>query len=244
MKRSPRVPLLVALTLLAPAPALADIETWDWFEARLPLTEGQWGMPQSLRLLTDARFGGRFPGGLGQMFFRVGPLWELHPNLLLAVHCTFYVNQFDPAGRPGTFETVIRPELEPNIRGRIGEFTLNDRNRLEYAYSPTRPEGSFWRYRNQLRVNHQPVDSKRSWFPYIWDEVLFPFNAGFNQNRLSAGLAFLLGKHARLETGYILRSRATASGAWEHDHIFNLYLFYAPDIPALFQKDVPAGQGE
>jgi hypothetical protein len=242
MKRPLSIATL-ALALLMPAPALADIETWDWFEARLPLTEGQFGLPQSLRLFTDARFGGRYTGGFGQMFFRVGPIWDLHPNVFLAAHCTFYVNQFDPSGQPGSFETVIRPELEPNIRGRIGPFTFNDRNRFEYAHSTTRPDASFWRYRNQLRVNYQPADVQQAWFPYVWNEVLLPFNAGLNQNRLSAGLAFILGKHARLETGYILRSRMS-SGAWTHDHVFNLYLFYSPNIPALAPKELPAGQGE
>lgn len=216
----------VALALLAPAaPAVAgDVESWNWFEVRVPVSEGQFGLPDSLRLVTDSRYGGRYANGLGQLFFRVGPIWELHPNMFLGLHYTTYANQFDPASAPGDYEIVHRAEVEPNIRWRWGDFAFNDRNRFEYAASG---RTSFFRYRNQLRANYQPIGHS-GWFPYVWDEVMVPFNAGFNQNRASVGLAFPLAPDMRLDTGYVLRSRTVAGGAWDHDHVVNLSLFYAP----------------
>jgi hypothetical protein len=49
-----------------------------------------------------------------------------------------------------------------------------------------------------------------------------------HQNRLAAGLGFVVAPRTRLDVGYMLRSRA-ASDAWEHDHVALLYLFV--DVP-------------
>lgn len=230
--------VLAALTPALPAQA-GDLETWDWVEVRVPLTDGQHGLPNSLRVFTDARFGTRYPNGLGQLFFRVGPIWDLHPNLFLGIHHTVYANQYDPAGQPGAFEVVQRPEIEPNVRWRWGDLTFNDRNRFEYAFSS---RTSFFRYRNQLRVNYQPPGAV--WFPYVWDEGLFQSNQGFNQNRASLGLSYSMSPDTRLDAGYILRSRNTTAG-WDHDHILNVYLFFAPKVAAPYPEDaIPGGHGE
>lgn len=233
-------PLIAATAFFSASPAFAgDLETWDWFEARVALTDGQYGLPNSVRFVTDARFGTRYANGLGQMFFRFGPLWELHPNLLLGLQHTVYPNQFDPEGQPGVYEVVHRPELEPNLRARFGDFTLNDRNRFEYAVSS---RTSFFRYRNQLRVNYQPAGL--DWFPYVWNEVFYQSNAGLNQNRASVGIAHAMSPDTRLELGYILRSRSTPAG-WENDHVANVYLLFAPQIkPAYPESLIPGGAGD
>lgn len=236
---------LIALAPASPACAAGDVESWNWVEARVPLTEGQYGLPHQLRIGLDARYGTRYTGGyangLGQLFARVGPVWELNPNLFLGVHYTSYVNQFDPDNQPGAFEVVQRPEIEPNVRGRWGHLTFNDRNRFEYLSSP---RTSSVRYRNQLRVNLQPEGEDWTWFPYAWNEVFYQLGPGFNQNRASLGVARLMGDYARLDLGYVLRSRATAAGPWDHDHIVNVNLFFAPKATPAFRREIPTGTGE
>jgi len=43
----------------------------------------------------------------------------------------------------------------------------------------------------------------------------------------------MLSPSARLNLGYVLRSRQTSATAWDHDHIALVNLFYAPVIPPL-----------
>jgi hypothetical protein len=232
--------LLAALTALAttallaaPAPARADVESWNWFEARVPVSDGQHGLPDTLRLWTDARFGGRYPG-LGQLFFRVGPVWELHPNWFLATHLTTYADQISP----GAFEQENRFEFEPNYRGRFGDWTVGDRNRLEYRWG--RPAGARWRYRNLFRVNYQPEGA--TLFPYVWNEALVDLSGlGFNQNRSAIGISKVLSDSTRLDVAYLLRARGSAAGAWETDHILNVYMIFQPKAAPWFPEVADGG---
>lgn len=230
MKRRLMLALALAAAWLPCSPAVADVESWNWFEARLPLSEGQYGLPNSLRVWTDTRFGGRYPG-LGQQFLRLGPIWELHPNLFLATHLTTYADQVTP----GTFEQEHRAEFEPNLRWRWGVLSFADRNRLEYRFG--RPAGPRWRYRNLLRMNVQPAGA--TLYPYVANEVLVDLSgAGFNQNRASLGLSRVLSDSVRLDVAYMLRSRA-AAGTWENDHVLNVYLLFQPSVAPLIPAADP-----
>ena len=216
------------------APARADVESWNWLEVRLPVSDGQHGLPHSLRLWTDARYGLRY-SGLGQLFMRVGPIWELHPNLFLATHVTTYSDQ----AAPGVHDQEHRLELEPNLRGRLADLSWNDRNRLEYRW---RPAGSRFRYRNQLRVSWQPDGA--TVFPYLWDEALIDLSGatmGLTQNRAAAGVSFLNPDGTRLDVAYVFRSRADAALAWDHDHIALLSLYFQPRVAPLLPGAPDAG---
>lgn len=234
MKRRLTVAAL-ALASLPATPALADVESWSWFEARVPISAGQHGLPNSLRVWSDTRFGGRYPG-LGQQFLRVGPIWELHPNWFLATHLTTYADQVTP----GAFEQEHRAEFEPNARWRWGDLSFADRNRLEYRFG--RPSGPRWRYRNLLRVNLQPEGA--TLYPYVANEVLVDMSgAGFNQNRAYVGISRMLSDSTRLDVAYLLRSRATAAGPWEQDHILNLYMYFQPTAAPWIPAPVPIEEG-
>jgi hypothetical protein len=224
---------IAAALAWGPAPAArADVEGWAWFEARVPISDGQYGLPNSWRVWTDTRLGGRYPG-LGQQFVRMGPIWELHPNMFLATHLTSYADQVSP----GVFEQEVRAEFEPNLRARWGLFNVADRNRLEYRFG--RPSAPRWRYRNLLRVNIQPEGA--TLYPYVADEVLVDLSgAGFNQNRSYVGLSKVLSDSTRVDVAYLLRARATAAGPWALDHILNLVLFFAPRTAPMFPASAPA----
>lgn len=213
------------------APAAADVESWNWLETRIPLSDGQHGLPHSLRTWTDARFGGRYPG-LGALFLRVGPIWELHPNLFLATHVTSYGLQ--PA--VGAFEQEYRAEFEPNLRGRWGDLVLGDRNRLELRWRPAGAgAGTRWRYRNLARVNYQPAGAR--WIPFVWNEALIDLSGTYySENRAAVGLGHQFDNGVRVDAAYLLRSRFSA-GAWEQDHIANLVLFFAPGVAPMFPAE-------
>lgn len=208
-----------ALAAMAPGVAKADGEVWLWSEQRLPLTGSTTAVPRvSLRVFADVRLSGRSEG-LAQAFLRVGPLVHVTPWLFVGAHGTVYADRL----ASGQFAQELRAELEPNLFGRVGPFTFNDRNRLEYRYRTT---GERWRYRNQLRVNYAPPGAR--WIPFVWDELLVDLSGdGVHQNRAEIGLGRMLGDRSRVDVGYLFRSRLEA-GQWHHDHILNLSVYVEP----------------
>lgn len=223
---------LAALCL--PLTARADGEAWAQFEYRLPVVQGpapRWPRVD-VRIYSEARFAGR-ADGINETFLRVGPLVYLTPWLFVATHAT--ASTLRASSGQHVFE--LRAELEPNLFGRLGPFTFNDRNRVEMRW---REAGVRWRYRNQLRVAYQPPGARV--FPFVWDELLFdlsplpqgPSVTGLQQNRASAGLSVQLHPNVRFDVAYLLRSRREAASAteperWEHDHGAVVALFV--DVP-------------
>lgn len=215
----------VSLALLTTAtPARADGEAWFWIENRVPIVRADRPTFPRLdwRVFVDVRTNTRSEG-LSQAFLRTGPLLFANDWLFVAAHGTIYSDRL----ASGVHDQEARLELEPNFFGRIGDFTFNDRNRVESRW---RESGQRWRYRNQLRVNYAPKGAK--WIPFIWNEVLFDLSgAGVNQNRLDMGIGRMLSDTTRFDVGYMIRSREEPIG-WVHDHVLNFYLFFdAPPPP-------------
>jgi|SRR5688572_20433749 len=213
--------LIVSLVLVAQLARVGRADAggaWLWFEYRQPILGLAPELPRlSLRLVSDTRLSSAV-GGLAQQFLRVGPLLDAAPWLFLAVHGTIYADR-----RPdGTFDQEARLEVEPTFHGKVGRLQIQDRNRLEYRW---RESGARVRYRNQLWLRYGPL-AKR-YVPFVWDEVLFDARDGFNENRLSLGLGFMLSATTRLDVGYLLRSRIVAD-EWQHDHLLLVYFFVGP----------------
>lgn len=214
--------------LVAALPARADFETWIWAEARVPVIKTPTPAFPRLdwRVFTDARMNVR-SGGLSQLFFRTGPLLYVSNWMFIGLHGTVYADRLGkPAGdlEAGDFAQEARVELEPNLFWRLGDFTFNDRNRLEYRF---REHETRYRYRNQLRVNYAPRGAV--WIPFVWDELLVDLSGkGVNQNRFEVGLGRMLNAHTRLDVGFMVRSRKEDDG-WKNDGVLNLYLFL--DVP-------------
>ena len=221
-------PATVLLTLTSWAsPCRSEPEFWNWVEwrvpivTRAPLTE----RPVQLRVLSDLRFGPRYPG-LGLAFLRSGPVWTLSDWAVLALHGTVIPTQV----RPDVWVQEYRLEFEPTFTGRWEDWTWSDRNRLEYRI---RPDDRHFRYRNLFRVNHAPPGA--SWIPYAWDEVLIEVNAdGFAQNRAEVGIGRMLGGPSRLDVGVMARSRQSGDGGWTHDAILHTSWVFTPDVDPLF----------
>lgn len=202
--------------------ARADGEVWLWTEARVPVVRnGTADFPRTdWRVFSDFRMNSR-SDGLAQAFLRTGPLLWVLPWAFVGVHGTVYADRLPT----GAFDQEARVELEPNFFGRLGDFTLNSRNRVESRW---RDSGQRWRYRSQLRVNYAPVGA--DWIPFFWDEVLVDLSGlGFNQNRAQLGLGRMLNATTRVDVGYMVRSRHDAATGWVHDHVLNLYAFF--DVP-------------
>ncbi len=216
------------ISLLAWAsPVSAEPEFWNWYEwrvpvvAKAPLTD----RPVQLRVLSDLRFGPRYPG-LGLAFLRTGPVWSLADWAVLALHGTVIPTQV----REGVWVQEYRLEVEPTVSGRLGDWTWSDRNRLEYRM---RPDDQHFRYRNLLRFNLAPQGA--TCIPYAWDEALVELSPdGFAQNRAEIGIGHVLGGPTRLDVGLMARSRRGSDGVWAHDTILHTSWVFTPDIDPLF----------
>jgi hypothetical protein len=215
--------LVMLAVILLPLAARADQEIWPWVDLRMPIPTGGGWAPTQIHVFNDARFGTRYPG-LGFLGLRVGPIWDVNKNLLVAVHGTVVAVQREPQ----VFLQEYRLELEPNVYGRLGVFTYNDRNRVELRWL----DGVInWRYRNQLRVNYQPEGAV--WIPFVWDEVIFDLSAGnLSQNRAEVGIGWQFMQYARLDLGFMLRTRRTTPSGWTNDQVLNIQLVYAPKLPS------------
>lgn len=226
--------LAIPLAILAwPTSALADEEAWVWVENRTPIVRTEKpGFPRiDFRTFADVRMNRR-SDGLAQSFLRVGPLFYLTDFLFVGLHGTIYADKLPS----GVFDQEARFEVEPNLFGRLGVFTWNDRNRFEIRW---REKETRYRYRNQLRINLAPQDWR--WIPFVWDEVLVDLSGlGLNQNRANIGIGRQLWPNVRLDVGFMVRSREDASG-WQHDGVLNFYLFI--DAPSLPKKRRPARPG-
>ena len=220
-------PLVALAAVLVSPPARADFETWFWAEARVPVihTEKPAFPRIDWRVFSDVRLNTR-SGGLHQAFLRTGPLFYLTPWMFVGLHGTVYGDRLGkPAGdlEAGAMAQEVRAELEPNFFWRLGPFTFNDRNRVEYRW---RTYETRYRYRNQLRVNYAPIGAK--WIPFVWDEMLFDLSGqGFHQNRFDIGIGRMINDHTRLDVGFMARSRKDGD-LWVHDGVLNLYVYIDP----------------
>ncbi|MFO0677456.1 MAG: DUF2490 domain-containing protein [Polyangiaceae bacterium] len=223
---------LLAAATFASTPARADGEAWFWIENRLPVVRTEKpGFPRlDWRFVADFRLNSRSKG-LAQSFLRTGPVFYPTSFLFVAMHGTIQSDRL----ATGRHDEEARVEFEPNLFGRVGDFTWNDRNRLEWRW---RESGDRWRYRNQLRINYAPVGAK--WIPFVWDELLIDLSGlGLNQNRAQIGMGRMVGESTRIDLGYMVRSREDA-GAWIHDHVLNLYVFFdAKPLPPTPTPPVP-----
>lgn len=209
----------VALLLCALAPLRSfaqGAEAWVVFEYRLLLADATDTHPRlSLRINNDNRFA-QLSEGLDLNFIRIGPILDVKPWLMVAAHGTAIADRLGN----GAHSTEYRIELEPTFQGRVGDFTWFDRNRGEYRFG----DKQRLRYRNLLRVNYAPQGARI--LPFVWDEILVEqdleleggADEGFNQNRLSAGLGFMIHDGTRLDVGYIRRSK-TVNGEWVGDNV-------------------------
>ena len=204
---------IVLVTAWLSTPAAADTEGWTWLEYRQPITQPSTAPAVSLRLFTDFRFAGR-TDGLYNSFLRVGPLFDIAPWLLVAVHGTAVGHNI-----ADEFQQELRAELEPWLRFQVGTLRIFDRNRLEVRRFPG---DTRLRYRNLLRLEH---DLGGPWLGALSNEALFDlFDGGFQQNRAFAGIGFRFGSAGqRIELSYMFRSRR-AMDDWTHDHAAVVYL--------------------
>ncbi len=213
-----------ALVLGAP-PARADGQVWTGLESRVRASDQRGLVPSYVRWVNESRFGGR-KDGLSFLLLRLGPMWELHRNVLFNLNGV----QLIEADRAGVLRPESRIEVEPNLRGRLGPFTSNVRQRMEVRWQ--RAEATY-RYRLQVRLNYQP-DGTRI-VPYVSSEIFFLTRARVGEVRSAVGLSFIASEHLRLDFAYVIRPRQFA-GEWSVGHIGLFTVTFTPKVALIVES--------
>jgi hypothetical protein len=214
--------LPLSLAVAISRPAQADVEYWQAFDTRIPLSDHHDLLPDQLHVFTIAQLATRYPG-LGLLRFGVGPIWDINDVLTLRLSADLFQLYVPKVG----YTPEYRIDIEPTLRGNWGALGWSDRNRLELRM---RADNTTWRYRNQLRLVWNGWEGPVR--PYAFNEAFLETGAGFNQNRTVLGASFLMGSGTRLDVGYMWRWRREG-GTWFNDHILMLFMFFAPKIDPL-----------
>lgn len=207
---------------------------WTSLEARVPLAEGHALVPTHVRWITETRFGPP-ADGVSLVLVRAGPLWDLHPNVLLAVN----VAQNVQAESARSFVPETRVEVEPTLRATFGPFALHQRLRFEHRWFPGERRV---RIRLQERLSYQPAGWALA--PFVSSEAHVDLSGeGFNEWRNVVGVSLKAGPTLRFDVGYMVRLDAEASGspyqgpAWGLGQVLSLALVYAPKAAPLLVLD-------
>lgn len=191
-------------------------------------------MPSHIRWITETRFGPP-ANGVSLLLVRAGPLWDLHPNVLLAVNAVQNVQ----AESASSFVPETRLELEPTLRATFGPFALNQRLRFEHRWFPDERRV---RVRLQERLSYQP----EGWglAPFVSSEAHVDLSSeGFNEWRNVVGVSLKASSALRFDIGYMARLDAEAGGptrqglTWGLGHVLSLALVYAPKVAPLHVLD-------
>jgi len=221
--------IVTLVTIGSTRTARADVQAWTGLEARAPITDGKWGLPTHARWVTETRFGGP-RDGLSFLLARIGPMWELGPNVLLNLNGVQALATNDD----GVTRPESRIEVEPNVRGRLfGVLAANFRQRAELRWIAGE---SSYRYRAQLRVTYHPADAFLA--PFISTEVFVATRARLLESRNVFGLSLFASKNMRFDLGYMLRPRqpSTMDGSWALSHIAIITLTFAPQLAPIVES--------
>ena len=119
--------------------------------------------------------------------------------------------------------TTYNPFIDGVIKLSFEHFVLFDRNRLQYVIFEQLENRVV--YRNRIYLTTIKTFGRAIARPFISDEVFFVEGLGFEQNRISVGLALAAESDASPKLFYMLRHRKDLLRSWEYQNILGLMLF-------------------
>lgn len=124
------------------------------------------------------------------------------------------------------WRNTYSPQLDINLKGKLGEWTLLDRNRIVYnVHDDKRP--NILEYRNRFSLVSPWVLGKMRFNPWISDEIFFRDREGFSQNRFIVGGSFPLHSRIKGNPCYIMRHRKRLDEVWTRQNVLALYMFFS-----------------
>lgn len=162
----------------------------------------------------------RFGDDASEFFYHhydAGLLYDVNKNLSLGVN---YRQVYELKG--DKFKGEERPHISAILKGDLGGFQLDDRNRLEYRHFNY--QSDFWRYRNKFTARFPWKFTKFKIQPYLADEIFVDFKeTDFSRNRFYSGLGFNLTKNIKADVYYLLQVNKS-SGKWTKANVLGTKL--------------------
>ena len=190
---------LSAVTLMSPAIAESDVQSWNAIILNGAINEGspwQLWFDGHLRFKDDAH-------ELGTSIFRPGLGYRVNQDLTLWLG---YARITSDVGDNNVDEDRIWQQATFPITHIMGQ-PLTGRTRLEQRLRPNGPGDTGHRLRQFVRWA-TPLNDTWSWV--VWDELFIGLNdsdwgqrSGFDQNRFYTGPAWQIDPQWRLEMGYM-----------------------------------------
>jgi hypothetical protein len=227
MRRRKAGAALVAFLLCtgnAGAETLHDGQLW-----LTTMASGPVGLPGHDRLLgwidVQTRFGDDI-GRLSQALVRPGVGWRINPSLDLWIGYARIDTLREGADDVG--ENRMWQQASFAI-ATLFDGALTGRTRLEQRWVEGGSDVG-WRVRQLIRYGRRFEGTR--WSLVVFDEVFFAFNdtdwgadAGFDQNRMFAGVAFHFSQLVRVEVGYLNQFVAREGAPDSANHALSLSLF-------------------
>lgn len=108
-----------------------------------------------------------------------------------------------------------RLSLVPVLKAKLGSYSFDDRNKIEYRMRDKK--GNSFRYRNRLKVTRNLAVSGFEFAPFASDEIFYDFSKSeFSRNEFVIGAKTKVAKQISLSVYYLLQSAIQKS--WDSTH--------------------------
>jgi hypothetical protein len=198
---------LLPLSLWGAINSNGDVQLWQWTFVRYTI-EAPW----SLFVTAEVRFG----DDVSKFYYTY-----IQPQIVYAPKQWFFLA---PGYRQGlrrhpltsskwVLESVPMTDLV--FLGQVGEWEIQDRNRVEYVISSAVPFP--WLYRNRLRFLMPPFHAGINWRPFFDGEFFWKQANGISEARNSV--------HFATELFYMARFLKQTQG-WTYQNVCNIVLSF------------------
>jgi hypothetical protein len=217
---SPRYILKISLFLLAlfflyfPQVGAAEENDWEFWNNYF----FDWGLTDNWKAKVAVEF--KFDDDMSNHYYNhvdAGVSGKLSEWFRFGVN---YRHIEEDTGR--SWNTEYRPSATGTFVWNWGNFSLSDRNRMEYR--DREASSNTWRYRNRLMVRPPQKWTKFQIQPYFSGELLYQFDvSSWDQYRLAAGLSSRISQLFKMDIYYMLKSSESYDD-WTNTNIFGLKL--------------------
>lgn len=195
-------------------PADEDFGAWQLYELEAKRGKVRYKLGEELRF--------REAAGLYYYETRLGGSYDLAKYLSVGGEY-LQARQERYLGNSRKFFWESRPRFFATLKGRLLDFTLENRNMVELRFK--QQADNTLRYRNLSTVTAPWKWTRFEFQPYAADEIFFESDRnGLVENRLYAGFKMLLRKNVTGSLYYLRQSQKNNAADWRDSNILGLGL--------------------
>ena len=122
--------------------------------------------------------------------------------------------------KKGKWISEYRPHIHGTFYWKVLDFSIKNRNRLEYRMFKDKKD--VWRYRNKTTLFFPWKWTLLELQPYVADEIFIDTKREkLNRNRLYGGIKFKLMEHLKAETFYLWQT-SESKGKWYNANVIGV----------------------